>query len=136
MTGKPAYRRGDRTYHGIYRRELSNGEGAFYSALDADSEGMEGKYYVWDKAEIDRILGEDAELFCTYYGVTEAGNWEGKNILTRAVDLPVEAAGQAAGLGSWNWRPDWKPPDCTAGTPGRGASRRPWMTRSSSDGMR
>jgi uncharacterized protein YyaL (SSP411 family) len=64
-------------------RELSNGQGGFYSALDADSEGIEGKYYVWDKAEVDAALGPDAPLFNKYYGVTEDGNWEDKNILTR-----------------------------------------------------
>jgi uncharacterized protein len=56
---------------------------AFYAALDADSEGVEGKYYTWDKTEIEEILGEDAELFCSYYGVTGKGNWEETNILTR-----------------------------------------------------
>ena len=65
-------------------RELTDDQGAFYSALDADSEGEEGKYYVWDKAEIDEVLGAEAELFCAWYGVTERGNWEGKNILTGA----------------------------------------------------
>jgi uncharacterized protein YyaL (SSP411 family) len=64
-------------------RELSNGEGAFFAALDADSEGVEGKYYVWDPEEIKAVLGEDADLFNRWYGVTAAGNWEGKNILTR-----------------------------------------------------
>jgi uncharacterized protein YyaL (SSP411 family) len=73
---------------------LSNGQGAFYSALDADSEGIEGKYYVWDKAEIENVLGEDSELFCGYYGVTSTGNWEGKNILTRPV-----GSGQPSGNG-------------------------------------
>ncbi len=73
-------------------RELSNREGGFYSALDADSEGVEGKYYVWDKAEIDRVLGEDSGLFCSYFGVTEAGNWEGKNILVAAKELPDDPA--------------------------------------------
>src|SRR5208282_4813173 len=71
-------------------RELSNGEGAFYSALDADSEGIEGKYYVWEKAGIDRLLGEDAALFNAYNGVTEAGNWEGATILRRTTDLPAD----------------------------------------------
>jgi len=67
-------------------RELSDGQGGFYSALDADSEGIEGKYYVWDRAEIEAVLGADTDLFCTFYGVTEKGNWEGKNILTAPVD--------------------------------------------------
>ncbi len=69
------------------RRELSvepgEGELAFYSALDADSEGEEGKYYVWDRSEIDSVLGEDSPLFCSFYGVGGKGNWEGKTILTR-----------------------------------------------------
>jgi uncharacterized protein YyaL (SSP411 family) len=88
LTGKPAYRRAIEETMEFIRRDLSAGDGAFYSALDADSEGVEGKYYVWEKAEIDHLLGADAELFCTYYGVTERGNWEGKNILTRAMDFP------------------------------------------------
>lgn len=56
-------------------------ENGFFSAMDADSEKVEGKYYVWSKKEIDEILGEDSNLFCTYYDVTEGGNWEGNNIL-------------------------------------------------------
>ena len=44
---------------------------------------MEGKFYVWDKAEIESVLGDDAALFCDFYGVSAEGNWEGKNILTR-----------------------------------------------------
>jgi uncharacterized protein YyaL (SSP411 family) len=65
------------------RREMTSTDGGFYSAQDADSEGVEGKFYVWDKAEIEEILGEEAALFCAFYGVTEAGNWEEKNILWR-----------------------------------------------------
>lgn len=66
---------------GYIAREMTNEEGGFYSAQDADSEGVEGKFYVWDKSEIDSILGEDAALFGAFYDVTEAGNWEEKNIL-------------------------------------------------------
>ena len=62
-------------------RELLSEEGGFYSALDADSEGVEGKFYTWSKAEIDTILEEDAALFCAYYQVIAAGNWEETNIL-------------------------------------------------------
>ena len=58
-------------------------ENAFASSLDADSEGEEGKFYVWDAAEIDRLLGPDARAFRLAYGVTDAGNWEGKTILNR-----------------------------------------------------
>ncbi len=65
-------------------REMTSPEGGFYSALDADSEGEEGKYYVWQKSEAEAILGEEAALFCEFYDVTETGNWEEKNILWRA----------------------------------------------------
>lgn len=66
-------------------REMSAENGLFYSALDADSEGVEGKFYVWDKIQFDQILGEDAALFADYYNVTEEGNWEEEqtNILMR-----------------------------------------------------
>ncbi|MBL4861764.1 MAG: thioredoxin domain-containing protein [Crocinitomicaceae bacterium] len=65
-------------------REMTSKEGGFYSSLDADSEGEEGKFYVWTKKEIDKVLGENAALFNAYYNVTEFGNWEhGKNILNR-----------------------------------------------------
>ncbi len=57
-------------------RELCSPEFGFYSALDADSEGIEGKYYIFTKKEIEEILGEDAELFCIYYHITYEGNWE------------------------------------------------------------
>lgn len=57
-------------------REMTSEEGLFYSALDADSEGVEGKFYVWDKEEFDAIAGEDADLLAGYYHVTEEGNWE------------------------------------------------------------
>jgi uncharacterized protein YyaL (SSP411 family) len=62
-------------------REMTDSTGEFYSALDADSEGEEGKFYVWTKAEIDRLLGGDADKFCQYYNVTDSGNFEKKNIL-------------------------------------------------------
>jgi len=71
-------------------RELSDGEGGFYSALDADSEGEEGRYYVWDKEEIEAVLGKEAALFNGFYGVTPEGNWEGKNILVRPRDPSEE----------------------------------------------
>ncbi len=63
------------------QRELTSPEGGFYSSLDADSEGEEGKYYVWTENEIKEILKEDAQLFIDHYGITAEGNWEeGKNI--------------------------------------------------------
>ncbi|GAA4339521.1 thioredoxin domain-containing protein [Mucilaginibacter gynuensis] len=57
-------------------RELTSPDGGFYSALDADSEGVEGKFYTFTKAEIETILGDDADLFCIYYNITADGNWE------------------------------------------------------------
>lgn len=81
-------------------REMTDERGGFYSTQDADSEGHEGKFFVWTVDEIKEVLGEeDAELFCDYYDVTEAGNFEGKNILhvshsvadvAKAAQVPVE----------------------------------------------
>ncbi|MBN1347978.1 thioredoxin domain-containing protein [candidate division KSB1 bacterium] len=62
-------------------REMTSPEGGFYSSQDADSEGEEGKFYVWRIDEIDRLLSEDdAKLFCDAFGISAEGNWEGKNI--------------------------------------------------------
>ncbi|MDD5558868.1 thioredoxin domain-containing protein [Candidatus Methylomirabilis sp.] len=62
-------------------REMTAPEGGFYSATDADSEGVEGKFYVWTPVEIEAILGEEeARRFCAYYDITSSGNWEGKSI--------------------------------------------------------
>ena len=64
-------------------REMTHPDGGFYSAQDADSEGVEGKYYVWGRDEIVKALGGDAVFFNGFYGITEKGNWEGKNIVNR-----------------------------------------------------
>ncbi len=72
-------------------REMTSSEGGFFSAYDADSEGDEGKFYVWSKSEIKNILGDDAELFCLYYDVTDGGNWEGKNILCNNINISTVA---------------------------------------------
>jgi len=64
-------------------RELTSPEGGFYSSLDADSEGEEGKFYVWDLSEVEQILGNDHKIFTDFYDVSPQGNWEGKNILRR-----------------------------------------------------
>lgn len=65
------------------KRELTSPENGFYSALDADSEGEEGKFYVWSKSEIDSIVGDEkkAKFYNDYYNVKEKGNWEHTNIL-------------------------------------------------------
>lgn len=76
----------DKVYqtHAFLARELTSPEGAFYSALDADSEGVEGKFYLWKQKELQQLLGEDEPLFSLYYSVDAYGNWEHEsNILYR-----------------------------------------------------
>jgi len=73
------------------RSELRSPEGGFYSAIDADSEGEEGKFYTWTKRDIDTFLGEDAELFSIAYGVSASGNLQGKSVL-RSAASPNETA--------------------------------------------
>ena len=64
-------------------RELGNPKGGFYSGADADSEGKEGKFYIWSYQEVFDVLGKDlGDIFCEYYGISKRGNWEGVNILT------------------------------------------------------
>ena len=75
-------------------REMTSPEGGFYSSLDADSEGEEGKFYVWDSAELDRLLGSDSPAVKEYFGVTPGGNFEGGNILHVRND-PAFAAARA-----------------------------------------
>jgi uncharacterized protein YyaL (SSP411 family) len=78
-------------------REMTSPAGGFYSSLDADSEGHEGKFYVWDEDEIDSLLGADARVIKAHYGVTAGGNFEGKNILF--VPRDREAVADQAGVG-------------------------------------
>src|SRR5690606_3416358 len=73
-------------------REMTSPEGAFYSTTDADSEGEEGKFFVWSKAELEELLGEDAPVAIEYWGVTARGNFEGHNILNVPNDDDVIAA--------------------------------------------
>jgi uncharacterized protein YyaL (SSP411 family) len=77
---------------GWVAREMTSPEGGFYSSLDADSEGHEGRYYVWDASELSVLLGEDASLVKAYWGVTPEGNFEGRNILYVPHD-PAAVAG-------------------------------------------
>lgn len=82
LTGRKQFRHiCTETLYWVMREMTDPSSGCFYSTLDADSEGVEGKYYLWDKSEIESLLGADAAAFCRYYGVTEAGNFEDRNIL-------------------------------------------------------
>ncbi len=91
------------------RREMTSPEGAFYSAQDADSEGEEGKFFAWTRAEIVALLGEqDARLFCGAFAITDTGNFEGKSVLwlprplaevARELNVAVESVGTAVARG-------------------------------------
>ena len=84
-TNDPAYKRIVVDTLNFVNRELTSPEGGFYSSLDADSEGEEGKYYVWTSGEFKKVLGNYASLMMDYYHVTEKGNWENYvNILFRS----------------------------------------------------
>ncbi|HYM61063.1 MAG TPA: thioredoxin domain-containing protein [Thermoanaerobaculia bacterium] len=81
-TREPLFARVAREILGFVEREMTSPDGGFYSTLDADSEGEEGKFYVWSRREVMDILGtEEGRAFCELYDITEFGNWEGQNIL-------------------------------------------------------
>jgi hypothetical protein len=95
-TGKDMYRRRADETVGWLEREMTTEEGAFCASLDADSEGEEGKFYVWSYDEVIRQLGiDDGEFFARHYDVTPAGNFEGRNILNRLKPLPRSDADEA-----------------------------------------
>ncbi len=108
LTQDRNYERAIRKTIGFVERELMNNEGGFYAALDADSEGEEGKYYVWQKKEIDELLGDDAIIFCEFFDISLNGNWfegiqhsdssntpgEGKNILRILKKAALFSAGK------------------------------------------
>jgi uncharacterized protein YyaL (SSP411 family) len=84
LTKNPLYKTVVYETLAFIEQELTAPNGGFYSSLDADSDGEEGKYYVWTAAELSSILAEDATLFSAYYNCTKTGNWEDqKNILHR-----------------------------------------------------
>jgi uncharacterized protein YyaL (SSP411 family) len=93
LFGKETYAQVIRQSIEFTQREMLSPEGAFFSALDADSEGEEGKYYVWDKAELEDLLGGDLELFSEYYNINATGLWEhNRYILFRTSDPETFAA--------------------------------------------
>jgi hypothetical protein len=82
LTGEPLFRAVVEETLDYILREMTSPEGGFYATQDADTEGEEGKFYVWTPQEIREVLGEEAERFMEHYGVTEVGNFEERNILT------------------------------------------------------
>ena len=84
LTKNPEYKRIVYETLEFIGNEMTSQEGGFYSSLDADSEGEEGKFYAWTKEEIESVLGKESPLFIDYFNITNPGNWEGdKNILFR-----------------------------------------------------
>ncbi|MBN1303572.1 MAG: thioredoxin domain-containing protein [Anaerolineales bacterium] len=86
VTGKIRYRQIVEETLAFVTREMTHPEGGFFSSIDADSEGQEGKYYTWSQGELRELLKEDHQLFEKAYGISAHGNWEGKIILQRALD--------------------------------------------------
>jgi uncharacterized protein YyaL (SSP411 family) len=88
ITGEDLYARVSRETLAYIQREMLHPEGGFYATQDADSEGEEGKFFVWTKSEVDELLGPDARFVCRYFDITEHGNWEhGQNILHLTVSI-------------------------------------------------
>jgi uncharacterized protein YyaL (SSP411 family) len=92
VTGEIAHRKICEETLEFVLRELTDSEGGFFSSLDADSEGEEGKFYVWTQAELEETIGADFDFFKVAYGITPSGNWEGKIILQRTPDNPTLAS--------------------------------------------
>jgi hypothetical protein len=91
VTGNHFFRRIAKETLDYVLREMTGPDGGFYATQDADSEGEEGKFFVWTPAEIRQILAQDADAFIRAYAVTESGNFEGKNILEFVGDLQERA---------------------------------------------
>jgi uncharacterized protein YyaL (SSP411 family) len=104
-TGSALYRaRIEETVAWLKREMIAEG-GGFAASLDADSEGEEGRFYVWSRAEVEQVLGaEDARLFCAVYDVTSEGNWEGRTILNRLGSLDLRAPEEEAALAAMRAR--------------------------------
>ena len=92
LTQKPSYKRILKQTAEWLEREMMDETGGFYSALDADSEGVEGKFYVWSYSDIDSLAGSDSPIIAKYYDVTKHGNWEESNVLRRLDDDATFAA--------------------------------------------
>ena len=89
ITLNPEYRRVVEEILDWVQREMTHPAGGFFGTLDADSEGVEGRFYVWSADQLNQALGQEAELVADVFDVTERGNWEGTNVLRRLRDLDV-----------------------------------------------
>jgi hypothetical protein len=86
----PLFKEVAESIHAYLEAEMKSPVGLYYSALDADSEGIEGKYYIWKKSELIEILGEDEPVFSTYYSCTNEGNWEHESNILHITKTQVE----------------------------------------------
>ncbi|MCB0662461.1 MAG: thioredoxin domain-containing protein [Saprospiraceae bacterium] len=87
ITGRRKYKLEAFKIADFIERDLKLPNGLYVSALDADTEGVEGKFYTWTYDEFEQALGEDSKLFAPYFGVSLAGNWDGVNILYQAKEM-------------------------------------------------
>ena len=90
LTEKSAYK--NKIYETVnwLKNDMTDSYGAFYSSYDADSEGIEGKYYVWSYQELQKILGDNLLFFTKIFDIHENGNWEGSNVLSYTENLHIE----------------------------------------------
>lgn len=104
VTHKHLYREVAEQIFTYVLRDMTDSKGGFFSAEDADSEGVEGKFYVWTPDEVKQVLGPDTgELVCDYYGITEGGNFEGKSI-PNLIGRSLEAFATSAGMSAEMWQ--------------------------------
>nr|MBN2277805.1 thioredoxin domain-containing protein [candidate division Zixibacteria bacterium] len=90
LTQKDFYRKIVRETLDFMIREMKDGSGGFYSSIDADSESEEGRFYVWTRAEIKRLLGDRSDIFCHYFNITEKGNFEGNTNIPNIDNSSIE----------------------------------------------
>lgn len=103
LTGRKMYEAVIRKTLGYVEKELTDAEGGFYCGQDADSEGVEGRYYVFTPEEIEKVLGKTAgEIFCRRFGITEHGNFEGKSIPNLLENEDYEAICEGSCRGNRN----------------------------------
>ena len=98
LTGNLLYEQCIRETMHFLQLEMMSEEAVFYAAIDADSEGVEGKFYTWSHAEVQEVLKEDASLFCRFYDITEKGNWE--HVSIPWIQTPLQEFCEAEGLNS------------------------------------